>query len=159
MSFCISYVILTLNIVSSKPQEFQDLLIRCVSQNLGYSKGKPVAASVIYKCLLHWRSFEVEKTSIFDRIIQTISSAIGVHIFFEKLTRAFVFVLIWPHSCFGFSLFQAQDSNDMLAYWLSNTSSLLLLLQQTLKASGAAGFTPQRRRAAATSIFGRMSSV
>ncbi|KAF2297551.1 hypothetical protein GH714_038681 [Hevea brasiliensis] len=30
----------------------------------------------IYKCLLHWRSFEVERTSVFDRIIQTVASAI-----------------------------------------------------------------------------------
>lgn len=59
-------------------QENQDLLIKCVSQNLGFSHGKPVAASVIYKCLLHWRSFEVERTTVFDRIIQTIASAIEV---------------------------------------------------------------------------------
>lgn len=54
------------------------MLIKCISQNLGFSGGKPVAACVIYKCLLHWRSFEVERTSIFDRIIQTIASAIEV---------------------------------------------------------------------------------
>ncbi|KAH9605687.1 hypothetical protein KSS87_015844, partial [Heliosperma pusillum] len=115
-----------------KQQEFQDLLIRCISQNLGYSKGKPVAASIIYKCLLHWRSFEDEKTSIFDRIIQTIGSAIEV-----------------------------QDNNDMLAYWLSNTSSLLLLLQQTLKATATAakpGLPPQRRLTTSTSLFQRMTS-
>ncbi|XP_074280784.1 myosin-17-like [Silene latifolia] len=116
--------------LNEKQQEFQDLLIKCITQNLGYSKGQPIAASVIYKCLLHWRSFEVERTSIFDRIIQTIGSAIEV-----------------------------QDNNDMLAYWLSNTSSLLLLLQQTLKATGTAGFTPQRRRTMSTSLFGRMSSL
>lgn len=59
-------------------QENQDLLIKCISQDLGFSGGKPVAACLIYKCLLHWRSFEVERTSIFDRIIQTISGAIEV---------------------------------------------------------------------------------
>lgn len=106
------------------------MLIKCISENLGFSKGKPIAACVIYKCLLQWRSFEVERTSIFDRVIQTIGSAIEV-----------------------------QENNDMLAYWLSNTSTLLLLLQQTLKATGAAGFTPQRRRTMSTSLFGRMSSL
>ncbi|CAL9173228.1 unnamed protein product [Musa hybrid cultivar] len=40
--------------------------------------GRPIAACVIYRCLLHWRSFEVERTTIFDRIIQTIGSAIEV---------------------------------------------------------------------------------
>uniref|UniRef100_A0A803NTC5 Uncharacterized protein n=1 Tax=Cannabis sativa TaxID=3483 RepID=A0A803NTC5_CANSA len=114
--------------LNEKQQENQDLLIKCISQDLGFSGGRPVAACVIYKCLLHWRSFEVERTSIFDRIIQTIASSIEV-----------------------------QDNNDRLAYWLANTSTLLLLLQHTLKASGAASLTPQRRRTASASLFGRMS--
>ena len=62
-------------------QENQDLLVKCISQNLGYAGGKPVAACVIYKSLLHWRSFEVERTNVFDRIIQTIASAIEVSLF------------------------------------------------------------------------------
>ncbi|KAI8553406.1 hypothetical protein RHMOL_Rhmol05G0013600 [Rhododendron molle] len=114
--------------LNEKQQENQDLLIKCVTQDLGFSRGKPVAACLIYKCLLQWRSFEVERTTVFDRIIQTIASAIEV-----------------------------QDSNDVLAYWLSNTSTLLLLLQHTLKASGAASLTPQRRRTTSASLFGRMS--
>lgn len=116
--------------LNEKQHEYQDLLIQCITQNLGFSEGKPVAACLIYKCLLHWRSFEVEKTSIFDNIIQTISSAI-----------------------------EATDNNEGLAYWLSNISTLLSLLQQTLKASGAASLTPQRRRTMSTSLFGRMSSL
>ncbi|XP_043812992.1 myosin-17-like [Manihot esculenta] len=114
--------------LNEKQQENQDLLIKCISQNLGFSGGKPVAACIIYKCLLHWRSFEVERTSVFDCIIQTVASAIEV-----------------------------PDNNDILAYWLSNSSTLLLLLQHTLKASGAASLTPQRRRTASASLFGRMS--
>lgn len=46
--------------------------------NIGFSNGKPVAAFTIYKCLLHWKSFEAEKTSVFDRLIQMIGSAIEV---------------------------------------------------------------------------------
>ncbi|KAK1298084.1 hypothetical protein QJS10_CPB14g01384 [Acorus calamus] len=52
---------------------------------------------------------------------------------------------------------QAQDNNDLLSYWLSNSSTLLFLLQRTLKASGAASMTPQRRRSTSASLFGRMS--
>lgn len=59
-------------------QENQDALIKCISQDLGFSKGRPIAACLIYKSLLQWRSFEVERTNIFDRIIQTISTAIEV---------------------------------------------------------------------------------
>lgn len=70
--------ILILNFHFLLVQENQDLLIKCISQDLGFSGGKPVAACVIYKCLLHWRSFEVERTTVFDRIIQTIASAVEV---------------------------------------------------------------------------------
>ncbi|KAI4344563.1 hypothetical protein L6164_011775 [Bauhinia variegata] len=114
--------------LNEKQQENQELLIRCISQDLGFSGGKPVTACLVYKCLLHWRSFEVERTTVFDRVIQTIASAVEV-----------------------------QDNTDVLAYWLSNTSTLLLLLQRTLKASGAASLTPQRRRTTSASLFGRMS--
>ncbi|OMO70685.1 IQ motif, EF-hand binding site [Corchorus capsularis] len=114
--------------LNEKQQENQELLIKCISQDLGFSGGKPVAACLIYKSLLHWRSFEVERTSIFDRIIQTIGASIEV-----------------------------PDNNDLLSYWLSNSSTLLLLLQRTLKASGAASLTPQRRRSTSASLFGRMS--
>lgn len=50
-----------------------------------------------------------------------------------------------------------QDNNEMLSYWLSNASTLLLLLQRTLKASGAAGMAPLRRRSSSATLFGRMS--
>ncbi|KAL3531251.1 hypothetical protein ACH5RR_010573 [Cinchona calisaya] len=115
--------------LNEKQQEYQDLLIRCVAQHLGFSKGRPVAACIIYKCLRQWHSFEAERTSIFDKIIQTIGHAI------EK----------------------TQDNNDVLAYWLSNASTLLLLLQRTLKAGGTTGVTPQHRRAPSATLFGRMT--
>ncbi|KAK4774724.1 hypothetical protein SAY86_009659 [Trapa natans] len=114
--------------LNEKQQENQELLIKCVSQNLGFSGVKPVAACIIYKCLLHWRSFEVERTTIFDRIIQTIAVAIEV-----------------------------PDNNGVLAYWLCNASTLLSLLQHTLKATGAANLTPHRRRTSSASLLGRMS--
>ncbi|KAL3644945.1 hypothetical protein CASFOL_010125 [Castilleja foliolosa] len=114
--------------LNEKQQEYQDLLIRCVAQHLGFAKGRPVAACIIYKCLRQWHSFEVERTSIFDRIIQTIGNAI-----------------------------ETQDNNDILAYWLSNASTLLLLLQLTLKAGGAAGTGPQHRRSSSSTLFGRMT--
>ncbi|XP_074563080.1 myosin-17-like isoform X2 [Curcuma longa] len=106
--------------LNEKQQENQDLLVECISKDLGFSGDRPIAACLIYRCLLHWRSFEVERTSIFDRIIQSIGSAI-----------------------------EAQDNTDVLSYWLSNSSTLLLLLQRTLKATGAASLTPQRRRTSA----------
>ncbi|GER41677.1 myosin 2 [Striga asiatica] len=90
-----------------------DSLLTCIGQLLGFSEGKPVAAFTIYKCLVHWRSFEAERTSIFDRLIQIIGSAI-----------------------------EDEANNDYMAYWLSNTSTLLFLLQHTLKAGASSASKP-----------------
>ncbi|KAI7749409.1 hypothetical protein M8C21_001653, partial [Ambrosia artemisiifolia] len=114
--------------LNGKQNENQELLLRCITQHLGFAGNRPIAACIIYKCLLQWRSFEAEKTRVFDRIIQTIGNAI------EK----------------------AQDNSDVLAYWLSNASTLLLLLQHTLKASAAASAIGLRRRSSAA-LFGRMT--
>ncbi|KAH9622571.1 hypothetical protein KSS87_016458 [Heliosperma pusillum] len=62
--------------LNEKQQENQELLIRCIAQPLGFAGNRPIAACIIYKCMLHWRSFEVERTTIFDRIIQIIGHAI-----------------------------------------------------------------------------------
>ncbi|KAK7308383.1 hypothetical protein VNO77_41987 [Canavalia gladiata] len=85
-------------------QESVDALFKCVTKDLGFSEGKPVAAFTLYNCLLHWKSFEAEKTSIFDRLIQLIGSEI-----------------------------EDPDNNDCMAYWLSNTSALFFHLQRCLR--------------------------
>ncbi|CAK7349482.1 unnamed protein product [Dovyalis caffra] len=111
-----------------RQHESIDALINCVTNNIGFSHGKPVAAFTIYRCLLHWKSFEAERTSVFDRLIQMIGSAI-----------------------------ENEENNEHMAYWLSNTSTLLFLLQRSLKAAGASGATPPRKPPSATSLFGRMT--
>ncbi|KAK7273729.1 hypothetical protein RIF29_14791 [Crotalaria pallida] len=87
-----------------RQQESIDALFKCVTKDLGFSEGKPVAAFTIYNSLLHWKTFEAEKTSIFDHLIQLIGSAI-----------------------------EDSNNNDSIAYWLSNTSSLLFHLQRCLR--------------------------
>ncbi|KAI4338119.1 hypothetical protein L6164_016468 [Bauhinia variegata] len=96
-----------------RPQETIDTLLKCVEGDLGFSEGKPVAAFTIYKCLLHWKSFEAEKTSVFDRLIQLIGAAI-----------------------------EDPEDNNRMAYWLSNTSGLLFILQQSLRSSSRKPPTP-----------------
>ncbi|CAN6866583.1 unnamed protein product, partial [Brassica oleracea] len=104
-----------------------DALIDCVKDNIGFSNGKPVAAFTIYKCLLHWKCFESEKTNVFDRLIQMIGSAI-----------------------------ENEDDNSHLAYWLTSTSALLFLLQKSLK-TGGSGAAQSKKPPTATSLFGRMA--
>ncbi|XP_010476915.1 PREDICTED: myosin-5 [Camelina sativa] len=114
--------------LNQKQQENQELLLKSISEDIGFSEGKPVAACLIFKCLIHWRSFEVERTSIFNRIIETIASAV-----------------------------EMQENNDVLCYWLSNSATLLMLLQRTLKAGATGSIITPRRRGMPTSLFGRVS--
>ncbi|CAI9269205.1 unnamed protein product [Lactuca saligna] len=85
-------------------QENVDELIECVTTDRGFSHGIPVAAFTIYKCLLHWKYLEAEKTNIFERLIQIYISAIEV-----------------------------EDNTNHMAYWLSNASALLFLIQKSIK--------------------------
>ncbi|TVU35329.1 hypothetical protein EJB05_17214 [Eragrostis curvula] len=107
-----------------QPQDDQQWLLTCISQYLGFSGSKPVAALLMYQCLLHWRSFEAMKTGVFDNVLQTINSAI-----------------------------EAQNDMRTLAYWLSNLSTLTVLLQRSFKTTRTAISTPQRRRFSSERIF------
>ncbi|WVZ69084.1 hypothetical protein U9M48_017928 [Paspalum notatum var. saurae] len=107
-----------------QPQDDQQWLLTCISQYLGFSGSKPVAALLIYQCLLHWKSFEAMKTGVFDSILHAINSAT-----------------------------EAQNDMRTLAYWLSNLSTLTVLLQRSFKTTRTAISTPQRRRFSSERIF------
>lgn len=114
--------------LTDRQQENHDILIKCLAEDKRFDKGRPVAACTLYKALLQWRSFEAEKTNIFDRIIHTIRSSI-----------------------------EDQDNTSDLAYWLSTSSTLLFLLQSTIKAGNAPTRSPYRNRSSPTTLFGRMA--
>ncbi|KAK9155072.1 hypothetical protein Sjap_002552 [Stephania japonica] len=114
--------------LTDRQQENHNVLIKCLLEDKHFDKKRPAAACIIYKSLLQWRSFEADKTNIFDRIIQAIRS----------------------------SLENQEDVNE-LGYWLSTTSTLLFLLQNTLKASNKQMANPQRSRTSPTTLFGRMA--
>eukprot|EP00898_Chlorokybus_atmophyticus_P006930 jgi/Chlat1/7238/Chrsp58S09133 len=107
----------------------QELLLNNLLDEVGFSDGRPVASLIIFKSLLHWRCFEQERTNVFDRIIAMLTAAIE----------------------------RSIDSNDMLAYWLSHTTTLLYLLQKTLRttASRSAGQGPKKRGSWNLPIFSR----
>ena len=58
---------------------YELLLSRCIKEDLGFKNGKPLAASIIYKCLHHWHAFESERTAIFDYIVDGINDVIKVN--------------------------------------------------------------------------------
>ncbi|KAI4964048.1 hypothetical protein ZWY2020_008445 [Hordeum vulgare] len=120
-----------LEIESFSDQENVDILIRCICQDLGFSNGRPIAACIVYRCILHWKSFEAGKTNVFDRIIASMFSTV-------KSSST--------------SCFPRAKSNDMLAYWLSNSSTLLLLMQRTMRTVTGGRFTPRRGKSFATIV-------
>ncbi|KAL6642959.1 hypothetical protein ACP70R_021140 [Stipagrostis hirtigluma subsp. patula] len=92
---------------SDRHEDYHDVLQRCIKDDMGFKKGKPVAACIIYKCLLHWGVFEAERTTIFDFIIHTINTVL-----------------------------KTENENDILPYWLANASTLLCMLQRNLRSKG-----------------------
>ncbi|XP_020236584.1 myosin-15 isoform X2 [Cajanus cajan] len=102
-------------LTAERHQDNYELLSRCIKEDLGFKNGKPLAASIIYKCLHHWHAFESERTAIFDYIIEGINDIIKV-----------------------------RDDDIVLPYWLSNTSALLCLLQRNLHSNGFLTATAQR---------------
>ncbi|XP_057957772.1 myosin-15 [Malania oleifera] len=108
-------------------QENYEFLSRCIKEDLGFNNGKPVAACIIYKCLLHWRAFESERTAIFDHIIEGINGVLKV-----------------------------GDENVTLPYWLSNASALLCLLQRNLRSNNCLVTTSQRS-AGSSGLPGRVA--
>ncbi|KAL5559547.1 hypothetical protein UlMin_035758 [Ulmus minor] len=113
-------------LTADRHQENYEFLSRCIKEDLGFKDGKPLAASIIYRCLLQWHAFESERTAIFDYIIEGINDVLKV-----------------------------GDENITLPYWLSNASALLCLLQRNLRSNGFMTPTPQRS-AASTGFAGRI---
>ncbi|KAK7243670.1 hypothetical protein RIF29_38478 [Crotalaria pallida] len=113
--------------LTDRQQESHDTLLKCLTEDKRFEKNRPAVACIVYKSLLHWRSFEAEKTHIFDKIIQTIRTSI-----------------------------ENEEGINDLAYWLSTTSTLLFYLQCTLKASNTTRAVSRNRNSPAT-LFGKMA--
>ena len=90
---------------ADRASEDPELLLKALGEEVGFSQDRPTAALLIFRSLLHWRSFEAARTNLFDRIIHTMGAAIE----------------------------RNAENNAALAYWLSNTTTLLYLLQRTLR--------------------------
>ncbi|GLI63183.1 hypothetical protein VaNZ11_005953 [Volvox africanus] len=100
---------------------------------MGFYKGRPVAAIVIFRYCIHARAFQADRTAVFDRLAQTIGQQVEI----------------------------SQDDNNCLSYWLTNTVTLLHMLSRNIKpASGSkqsrGGVTAAGVGAAARSVLGGM---
>ena len=100
-----------------------------VAENLGFHNGRPLAAVVIFRSCLQWRVFQADRTTLFDRIINTMGAQIE----------------------------RQQEDNGALAYWLSNTVTLLYMLQRNIKPASGGAYS-SRIRSPATRSVGRSGS-
>lgn len=55
----------------------QEKLLAAIGDNLGFQAGRPVAAVVVFRCCLQWKTFQADRTPLFDRIIATMGSQVG----------------------------------------------------------------------------------
>jgi len=69
------------------------------------SDGTPRLAVIVFRCLLKWKAFSLERTSLFERILQAFQNALD----------------------------QNKQNNQAMAFWLTNSFALLHLLHRTLK--------------------------
>ncbi|CAI5510553.1 unnamed protein product, partial [Closterium sp. Naga37s-1] len=75
----------------------EETLMECVRQSLGFSRGRPVMACIVYKAMVHWSMIEVERMNTFDKLMEHM----------QAVCKA--------------------DNNDLRCYWLSNTVHLHFL--------------------------------
>ena len=48
--------------------------------DVGFHKGRPLAAMVIFRCCLQWKAFQADRTSLFDKIINTMGSQVRLRL-------------------------------------------------------------------------------
>ncbi|KAJ1408707.1 Unconventional myosin-Va [Sesbania bispinosa] len=161
--------------LTDRQQENQDALLKCLAEDKRFEKNRPAVSCNVYnyKALLHWRSFEAEKTHIFDKIIHAIRSSIEIvsynnfntstkvkefeikhQLFNLNIINSYYFVKTIYH----FIYWQSQEGINDLAYWLSTTSTLLFYLHCTLKASNTTKEVSRNRNSPAT-LFGKMAQA
>ena len=105
-------------------REAADCGLLC-AEDLGFNRGRPVAALLIFRSCLQWKVFQLNQTQLFDRIINTMGGQIEAK----------------------------QDNNTCLSYWLSNTVTLLYLLQKNIKPASGGTYNSRLRSPASRSAY------
>ena len=76
-----------------------------------------MAALVIFRSCLQWKTFQADRTQLFDRVINAMGGQIE----------------------------RQQENNACLSYWLSNTVTLLFLLQKNIKPASGGSYNARLR--------------
>lgn len=57
-------------LIQERRKQEEEKLLTALASPMGFHKGKPLAALVVFRACLQWRAFQADRTSVFDRIIQ-----------------------------------------------------------------------------------------
>jgi myosin-5 len=167
-------------LIQERRKQEEEKLLTALASPMGFHKGKPLAALVVFRACLQWRAFQADRTSVFDRIIQVreqqdrLEPGACCSLFRQKVAWQGCcvppYVEGFPHvdvcllsghvlQVIGSQIERQQDDNACLAYWLTNTVTLLHLLQRNIKpASGSTGSVKrvaQAGRSLMGGLFGR----
>ena len=55
--------------MQERRRQEEERLLAALPHPMGFHKGRPMAAMVVFRCCLQWRAFQADRTSVFDRII------------------------------------------------------------------------------------------
>jgi myosin-5 len=64
-------------LIQERRKREEEKLLSALATPMGFHKGKPLAALVVFRACLQWRAFEADRTSVFDRIIQVLALPAG----------------------------------------------------------------------------------
>jgi hypothetical protein len=65
-------------LVQERRKQEEEKLLAALASPMGFHKGKPLAALVVFRACLQWRAFQADRTSVFDRIIQVWFTGMGM---------------------------------------------------------------------------------
>lgn len=57
-------------LLQEKRKQEEKQLLAALGAPMGFHKGKPLAALIIFRACLQWRSFSADRTGVFDAIFQ-----------------------------------------------------------------------------------------
>lgn len=111
---------------------------------------------VIFRCCLQWKAFQADRTSLFDKIINTMGTQVLSTC--TEVPTCLVFRYC-PCCCQTHRVCRScranaacvlqieaqQENNACLGYWLSNTVTLLYLLQKNIKPASGGTYTSRVR--------------
>jgi hypothetical protein len=94
-------------LIQERRKQEEEKLLTALASPMGFHKGKPLAALVVFRACLQWRAFQADRTSVFDRIIQ-VRTAADLNI---------MYVCLWSVKLFKRLCIRCPTNTEMAVSW------------------------------------------